>query len=76
MKNEIFTLLNKVCKYKYDIIMLPNDRIIRIRNKLYKLGYDEWVIDVLWDYVWDYKTYYQVYDIYKTNLKNIKRKNK
>lgn len=70
---DIFQLLDDICKIKYKVIRLPYKSVIQFRKNLYEIGFAEWVIDLLWDYVWDYRTYYQVKDIFEEKKKIIKR---
>lgn len=72
---SIFELLNDVRKIKTKIKQLKYRDCIIFRTKLYKIGFPEWSIDRLWEYVWDDKSYEEVFEIYFNNRNKIKNEN-
>ena len=64
---DIFELLDDICKIKSKVVKLKYNEVIKIRTQLYNLGFPEKKINVIWDFIWDYITYEELMERFESD---------
>ena len=66
--NKFIDLLDDAWIIKKKVTSLDYEGVMKIQHELYSMGFPEWKINVLWDFIWEYKSFKEMVRIFKDDI--------
>lgn len=67
--NRFKDLFNDIRQIKGYVIKLKGQKLGEYCDYFYSLPFQEWRLDVLWEYIWGDRTYANICKVFKMNIK-------